>query len=271
MQWKSLLAGASMAALFATALWVSSDKEQRATPREDEAAARSTAVHKVAPPENRADEAGVEAIQETDDERRAESAPFLVRSAADVPDAAINADIARNTLATNRFRLIPVELDCSPKQYQEIYCVPTAASSISNHPYYSYPLESLLLIHGDPIAHQVISMRITREDPDAALQHAIWATGLSGGRPEPLVDFVRQSGWSAVSEGEPIHEAFAQGYVVWEAAERLGYPVNVADAMLPILRERFTEAEMAAVEASVADLLNAIAAVPVAREWEERP
>ena len=137
---------------------------------------------------------------------RADSAPSgidltrLVR-AVDVPDTAANVDIARNTLDSNAHRPIPIELDCSPKEYGEVYCVPIPESLIANHPYFTYPIESLLLIRGDPIAHQVISLRITRSDPAAGLQHEIWATGLSGGRAEPLVEFVTTSGWGAWREG----------------------------------------------------------------------
>jgi hypothetical protein len=193
-----------------------------------------------------------------------------VMRAADVPDTAVNVDIARSTLDSNEHRLIPVELDCSPKDYGEVYCVPTPDSLIANHPYFTYPIESLFLIQGDPIAHQVISLRITRSDPAAGLQHAIRATGLSGGRAEPLVEFVTTSGWGAWTEGEPLSDSFASGYVVWRAAESLGYPANVSRELRDALLEQMSEAEVDALDTRVTELLDAIAAVPVAREWETR-
>jgi len=188
----------------------------------------------------------------------------------DIPDSAANVELARNTLGSNEHRLIPIVLDCSPKNYGEVYCVPIPDSLIANHPYFTYPIESLFLIRGDPIAHQVISQRISRSDPDGALQHAVWATGLSGGRAEPLVQFVQTSGWATFQDGEPMGEAFEAGYVVWRAAESLGYPTRISEGLREALLDQMTEAEVDALDVRVTELLDSIASVPVAREWDTR-
>lgn len=63
----------------------------------------------------------------------------------------------------------------------------------------------------------------------------------------------------------------ASGYVVWKAAEALGYPVSVSRELRDALLEQLSETEVVALDARVTELLDAIAGVPVAREWEPSP
>lgn len=186
-----------------------------------------------------------------------------------IPPDAVNGERFRAFLALNEFDLVPLEVECNPDIYGETICKAVPGSTIQTHPYYTYPTESLEAMPGDPIAQQVLSLRTARRDPDQGLRHAIQATGLSNGRPGPLVDFVQNSSWVITEvDGEPAIENVVRSYIVLEAARRLGHSRVYTRDRLETLQEHLSSEELVAVEEEVERLLSVIESVTPARAYQ---
>jgi hypothetical protein len=187
----------------------------------------------------------------------------------EIPDEALNAERIRGFLSLNKYDLLPLEVECEPDLYGDYRCTPVPGTLITEHPYFTYPIESLAALPGDAIAQQVLSLRLANQDPDVAFQHAIWAVGLSNGKPGPLVDFVQNSSWGAVEiNGEAAVDNLMRGYVALEAARRLGHEQVDPAAKLAMLSGNVSEQVIEQLDREVELLLQAIRAVPPAREYE---
>ena len=187
----------------------------------------------------------------------------------DVPDIAVDASTIRGFLSLNEYDLVPLEVECEQDLRGDFRCEPVPGTLLSEHPYNSYPLESLFALPGDPVAQQILSLRLAREQPDVAFQHTIFAVGLSGGKPGPLVDFVQNSEWAYEEKnGEPMIPNLMRGYVVLEAARQLGHRQANPQSKLALLEGHLSPDELEGLGREVEALLFAIGEVPAASGFE---
>ena len=161
-----------------------------------------------------------------------------------------------------------LEIECSPDIYGEEVCSVVPGTSLDEHPYFSYPTESLEALPGEPIAQQVLAMRFGGESPELGFAHAIKAVGLSNGKPGPLIEFLQSSDWVITAvNGEPALDSLRHRYVIEETAVRLGHTLADSSRTHSVLAEHLTTAQLTELDREVEEVLEAIRAIDPAREY----
>jgi len=172
-------------------------------------------------------------------------------------------------LAFSRFGLLPVEIDCLESLGGQVECEARPESLLSEHPFHDYSTDALEAMVGEPIALQVLSLRLGFDDPHEGLAYAIEAAGLSGGRSGPLVELQMGSDWVATHrDGEPAEESLKQSYVLFEAARRLGHTMVDPGRKLELIGREVPWGEREQLDAQASRIVASVRAIEPAEDWD---
>lgn len=172
-----------------------------------------------------------------------------------------------HAMELSSFGLFKIEVECDDYTGEQ-RCTPVPGTLAHEHPYWSYPMESLQAMPGDAVANHVLGIRLARKDPDLALEYVLRAVGLSG-KPGSLVDFFNESAWNVSSENDlPSVENMKRSMVVLGTAEALGHSLSGADQYRKRLSQWITPEEMASINFAVQVLADYARSIEVSVEYQ---
>lgn len=186
-------------------------------------------------------------------------------------DAEVQADAvtwtADHAVKLSSFGLFKIEVECD-EITGERRCHPVPGTLMFDHPYWTYPVESLEAMPGDAVANHVLGMRLARNDPEKGLSYIVRAAGLSG-KPGSLVDFIQESPWSRTAvNGVPDVENLKKRLAVLSAAERLGHTMTGAAEVRQKLEGLITPDEMERIDATADVIAEEVRSIEVTVEYQ---
>jgi|GEM_PF-4503482 len=171
------------------------------------------------------------------------------------------------TLELADYGLFPTEVKCHTLN-GAVRCRPVPGTLQFEHPYFTYPTESLEAMTGDAIANHVLGLRLARKNPEAAFEHIIKAVGLSG-KPGSLTDFYHESGWNVTAvDGKPAVENMKKGLLLLSAAERLGHKMARPAELRTRLQALISTQEMAKIDAAVDAVVDEVNSIEITVEYQ---